>query len=358
MKVLVIGPSPTKSKGGMATVIRGISEDSNLNQMFDIDIFESYIDGSKIIRLLYTIYSYLKFCTIYKKYDLFHVHMASYGSTFRKAFYISTLKRHGKKVIVHIHGASYLVFFDKLKQEKKQCVIDTLKSADMVIALSDKWKESFVSTFGLTNCVSLNNGINIDEFAGARSDTIRYKDSFLFLGRLGTRKGAYDLIEAIDRAAKKGVNITCYMAGDGEIQKVKAIIKEKQLENHIIINGWVDFEGKIELLKKVSTVVLPSYNEGLPMAILEGMASQKAIITTRVGAIPEVVKDGENGFVIEPGNIDALTAALISCSNNVNILERMALNNSLKINNEFSRKYINGKLAVYYKNFLNRCEYE
>ena len=61
MKILVIGPSDTKSRGGMATVINGIRNSKVLNDKFDIDIFPSYIDGNIVVRLLYSIYVYVKF---------------------------------------------------------------------------------------------------------------------------------------------------------------------------------------------------------------------------------------------------------------------------------------------------------
>ena len=106
MRVLEIGPSSTGSKGGMATVIQGISESKELNKIHDIDLFDSYIDGNIFTRIIFSIYSYFKFYTVYKKYDLFHIHMASYGSSFRKMYYIKLLKKKNKKVIVHIHGAN------------------------------------------------------------------------------------------------------------------------------------------------------------------------------------------------------------------------------------------------------------
>ena len=61
MKVLIVGPSPTRSKGGMATVIEEIEKDKMLNSQFKIDIFESYIDGNKLKVLLYSIFAFLKF---------------------------------------------------------------------------------------------------------------------------------------------------------------------------------------------------------------------------------------------------------------------------------------------------------
>ena len=127
MKVLVIGPSPTKSKGGMATVIEEIAKDQKLNKQFDIDIYESYIDGNKLKVLLFSAISFIRFYFTKRNYDIYHIHAASYGSTFRKGLYVKTAKRWGKKVILHIHGAEYMKFFEGLSDRKKQKVNDILK---------------------------------------------------------------------------------------------------------------------------------------------------------------------------------------------------------------------------------------
>ena len=105
MRVLEIGPSETRARGGMSEVIRGIRESEVLGREFEMDSFPSYIDGSLPVRLWYSVYGYLRFLGCYRKYDLFHIHTAERGSTFRKNFYLRTVKRAGKKAIVHIHGA-------------------------------------------------------------------------------------------------------------------------------------------------------------------------------------------------------------------------------------------------------------
>ena len=347
-KVLIIGPSPTKSKGGMATVIKGIQNDKILNTKYDISIHASYQDGNKIFRIVYSVWAYLFFLCKRKKYDLFHIHVASYGSTFRKRKYLKALKSKNKKVIVHIHGAAYLVFYEALSNRKKEKVTSFLNEADMVIALSDDWKSKFEKTFALSNCVTLNNGIDTEEFEKAVCNIEEMSNSFLFLGRLGKRKGTYDLVEAMDVAAKENHQIKLIMAGDGEIEKVKQLIRDKGLSNNIEVVGWIDFEEKINLLKKTATVVLPSYNEGLPMAILEGMAAGKAIISTTVGAIPEVVKE-KNGILVKPGDVQALSAALIKCSTNVDMIKEMSKNNINIIDKEFSMKKMHMKLDEYYQ---------
>lgn len=352
-KILIVGPSSTKSKGGMSTVIGEILEDNELKNKYDISAYESYIDGTKFRVLLYSIWAIFKFIVTgqAKKYDVYHIHAASYGSTFRKRIYLKIIKKYKKKVILHIHGAEYMVFFDKLSKKKKRQVIDTLQVADMVIALSNEWKNKFDNKFGLTNCYVLENGINTGKLAPAIVDTKKNQTSFVTLGRLGKRKGTYDLVDAIEIARKKVPNIRCYLAGDGEIDKFCNIIVERGLQNNIEVVGWADFTKKLELLSKVSTVVLPSYNEGLPMSILEGMATGKAIISTTVGAIPEVVKE-ENGILIQPGDVQALADALVKCSTNLKMLEDMSQKNINKIYEQFSMKSMHLKLMSYYKQVI------
>lgn len=352
-KILIVGPSSTKSKGGMSTVIGEILEDNELKNKYDISAYESYIDGTKFRVLLYSIWAIFKFIVTgqAKKYDVYHIHAASYGSTFRKRIYLKIIKKYKKKVMLHIHGAEYMVFFDKLSKKKKRQVIDTLQVADMVIALSNEWKNKFDNKFGLTNCYVLENGINTEKLAPAIVDTKKNQTSFVTLGRLGKRKGTYDLVDAIEIARKKVPNIRCYLAGDGEIDKFCNIIVERGLQNNIEVVGWADFTKKLELLSKVSTVVLPSYNEGLPMSILEGMATGKAIISTTVGAIPEVVKE-ENGILIQPGDVQALADALVKCSTNLKMLEDMSQKNINKIYEQFSMKSMHLKLMSYYKQVI------
>lgn len=352
-KILIIGPSPTRSKGGMATVIEEIANDKELNAEFDIDIHESYIDGSKIVRLFYSMYAFIKFCFIRKNYDLYHIHVASRGSTFRKGCYVNVIKKWKKKVILHVHGAQYLVFFDEISSKKQRRVIKILKNADMLLALSQDWKDRFDERFGLINCRVLENGIDMERFVLAIQTPILHQNAFLTLGRLGQRKGTYDLVEVVDIARKAVPNIKCYLAGDGEVEAIRNLIKTRKLEKNIEVVGWVNFDKKLDLLKTVATVILPSYNEGLPMSILEGMACGKGIISTTVGAIPEVISP-ENGILITPGDVLALANALIRYSQDIEYLTGTSEKNMKKIAKQFSMKTMHRKLADYYREVL-RC---
>lgn len=344
MRILEIGPSPIKSKGGMATVIRGIMEDEQLNSKQSIDLHESYSDGNIVYRFIFSIAAFLRFLFIYNQYNIFHIHMASYGSTFRKGYYIRFLKKRNKKIILHVHGAEYLVFFEKLGEKKKSIVKNIWNNCDIVIVLSEEWKTQFEQLFNHKNIIIINNGIDTEQYKNGKCNIENFRNNFLFLGRLGKRKGTYDIISAVERVVNKYPDIVVYMAGDGDIDEVKSLILQKNLNRHIKVVGWINFEQKIDLFKKNATILLPSYNEGLPMALLEGMAAGKAIITTNVGGIPELVINGDNGLVLEPGDIDALCKAMCRIMEDQYFVLKCSANNLNKINAEFSRKIMHEKL--------------
>lgn len=350
-KILVVGPSDTGSKGGMATVIGDIRSSRLLQEQFDLELYSSFIDGSFPVRMAYCLLRYLRFLPICGKYDLFHIHMAAKGSFYRKRLYLRAAKARGKKVIVHIHGSEIMKFYRSLNAKKQKEFCDTLQAADLVLVLSDWWKAEFERECGLKNCAVLNNGIHTDTYAAACSDVAAHRNEFVVLGRLGERKGTYDLIEAVRRAAKQNPSLRILLAGDGEIERVRALVKEYGLEEQIEVVGWAGPEKKLELLRRSAALLLPSYNEGLPMAILEAMASGRAIVSTTVGAIPEVIGE-ENGILIAPGDTKALSEAILTLSGDPERLKRMSEANLLKVRRDYSIEGIHKKLLAYYRSVL------
>ena len=85
-------------------------------------------------------------------------------------------------------------------------------------------------------------------------------------------------------------------------EKVKKIVEDRKLKSNIEIYNWISGKEKEEKLKNSSFYVLPSYNEGMPMSLIEGMAYKNVPISTKVGGIPRVIENGINGFIIEPGD--------------------------------------------------------
>ena len=302
-RVLVIGPHYQKSKGGMASIIELIGNSEKLQERVQIRLFSSYIDGSTPVRFFYSVAAFFHFLLIWPRYDIFHIHIASNGSTFRKACYIQFLYIVHKKVILHLHGAGWLVFFDSLKGREKKYIKRLFERAETVVLLSRQWKEELEKRLNPRCCIIVENGVDCTKTGEQYCEWKVGRNAFLFLGRLGKRKGIYDLLDAAERLQASGADFHLYLAGDGETEQVRGYISEKGLSQTVHFEGWCDEAKKTELLKKVCWIILPSYYEGLPMSLLEGMAAGKAVITTRFGGIPDLVQEGKNGFFVDAGNI-------------------------------------------------------
>ena len=147
----------------------------------------------------------------------------------------------------------------------------------------------------------------------------------LFLGELGQRKGVYDLLAAIRRLdAELPEDVRFFLCGNGEVEKVRETATQMGIMHRIAHVGWIDGEQKAQFLKETMINVLPSYNEGLPMTILETMAYGIPNISTAIASIPEVIQDGENGLLIQPGDVVALENSLKLLCADASLRDRMS----------------------------------
>lgn len=134
------------------------------------------------------------------------------------------------------------------------------------------------------------------------------------VGRLCEQKGHLLLIEAAYRLISEGIDLELVLAGDGEKRPdIEAMIDSLGLKQNIRITGWISSQQVREELQAAKALVLPSFAEGLPVVIMEAMALRRPVLTTYVGGIPELVKQGENGWLFPAGSIDDLAHAMKSC---------------------------------------------
>jgi glycosyltransferase involved in cell wall biosynthesis len=136
--------------------------------------------------------------------------------------------------------------------------------------------------------------------------------AFLFVGRLRVRKGVEVLLEAIARVRASGQAAALWIAGDGEHRAALAR-RAAQLglgEEGVRFLGRVSAAGVRALLARAVALVVPSTYEGMPLVVLEAMASAKPVIASRVSGIPEVVVEGETGWLVDPEDPAALAGVL------------------------------------------------
>ena len=101
---------------------------------------------------------------------------------------------------------------------------------------------------------------------------------------------------------------------------------QQKLGSRLVFHGYVSGEEKREIFRNSDILVLPSYGEGMPIVIMEAMASGCAIVSTKVGAIPEVIKE-RNGILHEPGDVSALSTALMKLIENKELLSEIKQTN-------------------------------
>jgi glycosyltransferase involved in cell wall biosynthesis len=137
---------------------------------------------------------------------------------------------------------------------------------------------------------------------------------FVCVGRLCEQKGQLLLLTAIQQLASRGVPIELVLVGDGEMRaEIEAFITAKQLEGRVRITGHVSTEQLHREILTARALVLPSFAEGLPMVIMEAMALQRPVISTFVAGIPELVRDGQHGWLVPAGDVAALAKAIEEC---------------------------------------------
>ena len=106
------------------------------------------------------------------------------------------------------------------------------------------------------------------------------------------------------------INLHLILGGDGDEKGVQRLVTSHSLEDRVDILGWVSGERQIAAFAHADIYALPSYNEGFPGSILEALAMGLPIVATPVGGVPELVVHGQNGFLVEPGNVTAIAHAL------------------------------------------------
>ncbi len=331
LKILMVGPG-RKVRGGITTVVNSYYA-LGLDNIVDLKYISSMQDGNKVKKLWTAALAYIRFCLNLKKYNIVHIHMAAQASFFRKALFIKKAKKAGKKIIIHQHACDFDNFF--LEQPaKKQLEIRCIFSlADKVIALSEEWAEYFGKEIcNKDKIIVIHNGVVLPEYQ--KND---YSDSnVLFLGKLGERKGTYDLLEALPEVLKNAPKASFYLGGDGDIEQCRKLSKKLGVDNHIHFLGWIRDNEKERYFKNCSIFILPSYHEGMPMAVLEAMAHGLATVSTNVGGIPQVIENGTDGIRFDAGNIKKIAEILIQLLNDQSEKKRLGEAGRAKIESRFS----------------------
>jgi glycosyltransferase involved in cell wall biosynthesis len=223
----------------------------------------------------------------------------------------------GSRVLLHPH-CSVSVFYADGSALWRWYVGKVLNATDGLIVLSNEWLE-LADEFPELPIYYVPNAINVKPYQAIAQRNLRQLKPcvaihVLYLGYLGEAKGTFDLIEAAGLLDGQSVPVVFALVGDdlalGARRTVERMIEEKHLQGTVRLYPPAFGAEKLAHFRAADMFVLPSHREGMPMALIEAMASALPIVATSVGGIPDMVANGVNGLLVAPGDAAQLAQAL------------------------------------------------
>lgn len=310
-RVLMCGNHPS-NRGGMSSVIELIKSHDWKSEGFELTFVPTYLPGSKMRTLCYYGFAYVKvfFEFLTGKPDVFYTHMSAKGSFYRTSALVKLSQLFHVKCVVHLHGSEFKEWYNSETAAKKSEIRSMICRCGAFVVLGRKWEGYIRSIAPGANIVCISNAVDIPKMIASRN---KEETHFLYMGVLIPRKGVIDLLKAIKLMSeqKNLGNWVFDIAGEGpEEENLRHFAEENQIEQYVRFHGWVSGKDRDHLMKNADVLILPSYHEGLPVSILEGIRIGLPVISTTVGDVAEAVINGENGYLVEPGNIEKLAECI------------------------------------------------
>ena len=313
IRVMVATPLGLHGRGGIDRLNDIIFEAIAARPELDVSIDRLVTRGQGGLLRAQFIFAYalvrLSFAAFQGKVDLLHIHLSDRGSSYRKIVLGAVARFLRVPYVVHLHGAVFDEFWSTAPARLAHAIDRLFERSEHVIVLGHYWAS--VVADRLPNIVRkisvMPNATPPIHFN--RLPAIDSRVRISCLGELGRRKGTPQLIEALGLLGGRS-DWTATIAGNGQVEASRAQVRSLGIDDKVNIPGWLDSVAIRNLLCRTDLLVLPSFSENLPMVILEAFAHGVPVVSTPVGAIPEIVDHGRNGLLVAAGDVSALADAL------------------------------------------------
>jgi glycosyltransferase involved in cell wall biosynthesis len=307
-RVLMIGTA-RDVRGGISAMVK-VYAGHGLFDRWRAGYVETHCDGNKLRKALKAARAWLVVMTqlVTGRVALLHVHIASDASFWRKSLFIVPAQALRIPYILHMHGGRFLEFYRDSGPAVQRFIRRIYREARIVIALSDEWRETLLEVSPRSRIVVVPNPVAIPTWQATLEAT---PSTVLYLGLIKEAKGAHDLLRAWPQVLKAVPDACLVLAGSGDVDAIRALAASLGVEHSVETPGWIVGEAKLKLMKRAWIFALPSHGEAMPMSILESMAAGVPVVATRVGGVPAAVDDLRTGLLVDVGDRQSLSAALI-----------------------------------------------
>lgn len=234
-----------------------------------------------------------------------------------------TVKLLRKKVVLAFAGSSVQTlksvndsFFKPVKILSK---INCILSKRIILYSESIIKDLNLERYKNKICIAHKHFIDFDKFKIKKKFNDR-ADLVGYIGRLSEEKGTLNFVKAIPEISIENSDLRFLIVGEGSLRnEIGRYLEEKNLNDKVKLTGWAPHDKIPNYLNELKLLVLPSYTEGLPNIMLEAMACGTPVLATPVGAIPDIIKDGKNGFIMENNSSERIAKNVIRALNYPNL---------------------------------------
>jgi glycosyltransferase involved in cell wall biosynthesis len=239
-----------------------------------------------------------------------HVNLSVRGSTIRKCVLSMFARFANVPVIIHLHSGRFPEFYHGLPRWAQSAVRQMFYGAARVIVPGKIWEDMLVRELGVPrdNIMVLPNAVAEPSHRPHRRPGTECR--IAMLGRMGPAKGIPELMEALTSPTMRDLPWHIIMAGDGDVDTYRRDAVARGIDGKVSIVGWLGTAAVAELLASSDILVLPSRSENLPVSVIEALSYGVAVVTTPVGAIPEIVEDEVSALLVPVMDPAALATAL------------------------------------------------
>jgi glycosyltransferase involved in cell wall biosynthesis len=355
MHVLLIAPYAPRG-GGMGRIMAYLAEQP-LTDGILFEMVESRGGGAAILSLwsLMRAWWRIRRCARESGKVIVHLNMAEGSSVWRKGVLLLLSNRLGLPTVLHLHAADILTFYDRLPTVLQRWVQRVFQRATVCVVLGKPWACWLQVRLRIdpSRIEILRNGVpspGVLPFMTRRRPNV-----LVFLGNLLPRKGLADLLIALTDKTLLSRDWELVVSGEGKVSAVKARVKQLGLDGRVCFTGWQDRPATVALLTRAFMLILPSSHEGLPLVLLEAASVGCPIVTTPVGAIPEVFAHEKTALLVTPGDTGALAAAITRLMDDPGLRADIARNARDLFQNSLTISVFRDRLsAIYQRHCVNR----
>ena len=247
------------------------------------------------------------------QYDIIHCHFGPNGTLGALLKDVGAIKG---KVITTFHGFDLSNY---IRNKKDNVYAHLFEVGDIFLPISDRWKNELIGLGCKGQKIAVHRmGVDTSRFSfSPRQPESNGKVRLLTVARLVEKKGVIYGIQAVAKALNKYPQIEYKIVGDGPLQpELKRLINQLNINDKVMLLGWKNQEEIVELMKKAHILLAPSVvdkdggQEGIPVVLMEALAQGLPVLSTWHSGIPELIQDGQSGFLVPERDVNALTEKL------------------------------------------------